>query len=215
VHLSWDHCREHGLTTTGVVRVEVTDATRIPGGRDYVLVITVSNLAMISDSAAVPADTTSLIAPVHYTHTATSDHIVVSGAVFTSGQIAGDTGSSELYLDYLQDQAAQTYSLTLSGKVVSGVLGGEIDLATPEPFRGVIGEYPSAGRLSITGNANSMVELSEEGTAATDAAAVQASVDGNGDGATDASSNMNWSSVVAAQMFAPFADQVGIALAIP
>jgi hypothetical protein len=214
-HLTWDHCRQQGLTTTGVVRVELTDATQIPGGRDYQIVITVANLEMISDTAGVPTITANLIAPVHYTRSATTDHTVIGGAAFTAGLIPGDTGKATLYLDYLQDGAAQTYSFSAHGTVDSSALGGFFDFTTPVALTGVIGEYPSAGNVSITGNANSVVRLAEEGAAAADPATVQVTVDANGDGALDASNSLAWSSVVPSQLFDAFVGQSGLVVPIP
>ena len=215
VHLRWDHCRQQGLTTTGVVRVELTEASQIPGGRDYKIAITVSNLEMISDTAGVPAITANLVEPVHYTRTATTDHTVIDGAAFTSGQVAGDTGAATLYVDYLQDQAAQTYSFSARGTLGSNTLGGNVDFTTPVSFGGVIGEYPSAGSMTIIGNANSVARLAEEGSAAADPSSVLVTVDGNGDGVVEASVTTPWTGVVPLQLFQPFATQVGIGVTIP
>jgi hypothetical protein len=215
VRLRWDHCKENGLTTTGEVRVELTDAMQITGGRDYTIAITVSNLEMISDTAGVPTITASLVMPVHYTRTATTDHTVIDGAAFTSGAIAGDSGAATLYLDYLQDSAAQTYSFSIRGTVNSSMLGGIIDFDTPLAFTGVIGEYPSAGNVSIAGAANSAVHLAEEGSAAADPGTVLVTVDANGDGTLDASNAMAWSSVVPSQLFDAFVYQLGIPIPIP
>jgi len=215
VHLRWDHCKEQGLTTTGVVRVELTEATQITGGRDYKIALTVANLEMISDTAGVPAVTANLVAPVHYTRTTTTDHTVIDGAAFTSGQIAGDTGTATLYVDYLQDRTTQTYSFSARGTFNSGALGGIVDFTPPVAFTGVIGEYPSAGSISITGNANSVVRLAEEGSAAADPATVLATIDANGDGVLDASNTLTWTNVVPVRLFDAFAGQVGLAVPIP
>lgn len=215
VRLRWDHCRENGLTTTGEVRVELTDATQIPGGREYTIAITVSNLELISDAAGVPTVTTSLVMPVDYTRTATTDHTVISGAVFTAGAIAGDTATADLYVDYLQDSAAQTYSFSTHGTVNSGALGGIVGFITPLAFTGVIGEYPSAGNVSITGNANSVVRLAKEGSAAADPASVLVTVDANGDGTLDASNTIAWSTVVPSELFDAFAFQLGLPIPVP
>ena len=215
VRLRWDHCKENGLTTTGEVRVELTDAMQIPGGRDYTIAITVSNLEMISDSAGIPTVTASLVMPVHYTRTATTDHTLIDGAAFTSGAIAGDPGAATLYLDYLQDGAAQTYSFSTRGSLNSSALGGIVDFTTPVAFTGVIGEYPSAGTVSITGNASSVARLAEEGSAAADPATVLVTVDANGDGTPDASHSLAWSSVVPSALFDAFVNQPGIGIPIP
>ena len=91
-----------------------------------------------------------------------------------------------------------------------------VDFTTPEAFTGVIGEFPSAGRLSVTGSGNATARLSEEGTAANDNAAVFAAVDSNGDGAVDASNAaMVWASVVPSRLFAAFNSQVVIGVLTP
>jgi hypothetical protein len=135
--------------------------------------------------------------------------------VFSSGQIAGDTGAATVFVDYLQDYATQTYVYSLSGNVDSAGLGGQFDFTTPVPFTGVIGEYPSAGRLELTGNANSSARLSEEGVAANDNAAVFVAVDSNGDGTADASDpQLAWSSIAPVELFAAFPGP-GVVIAIP
>jgi hypothetical protein len=210
VHIRWNACRIGTSTSTGLVRVQLTSAVQISGGREYELTVTVANLELTSDlPGAPPSITVNCIVPVRYTRTLTSDHIVIPGATFTSGQIAGDTGTSEINIDYLQDHATQTYSYAITGNVSSGALGGQIQFSTPLAFTGVIGEYPSAGRLSVTGNASSIARLSEEGTAANDNAVIYAAVDANGDGVPDASiSTLPWASLVPVRTFAAFNDQV-------
>jgi len=215
LHFRWDNCKALGITTTGTVRVELTEGTLIPGGRQYHLTVTISDLRMVNDATNVAVNV-NFLAQVEYTHTATSDHIVIPSAVFSSGQVVGDTGSSTLLIDYLQDYAAQTYRYSASGSTSSGQLGGEVDFATPVPFTGVVGEYPSAGRMTLSGSANSSARLAEEGTAAGDAAAVFAAVDINGDGVLDASdAQLAWTNVVPVLLFDEFADQAVIDLPTP
>ncbi len=209
VHIRWNACKIGSSTSTGLVRVQLTSAVQIPGGREYELSVFVVDLALTSDTPGAPPITINCLVPVRYTRTATSDHIVVPGATFTSGQIAGDTGTSEINIDYLQNHATQTYSYAISGNATSGALGGRIQFTTPQAFTGVIGEYPSAGRLAVTGNASSTAQLSEEGAAANDNALIFAAVDANGDGVLDASSStLPWASLVPVRLFTAFNDQV-------
>lgn len=216
VHLRWDNCRIQGSTSTGLVRVQLTEAVQIPGGREYQLTVFVVNLELTSDTPAAPPVTINCTVPVLYTRTATSDHIVVQGSEFRSGQIPGDTGTAEVILDYLQDHATQTYRFEISGHAVSGALGGEIRFTTPLPFSGVLGEYPSAGRLALTGGANSSARLSEEGPAAGDNAAVFAAVDANGDGAIEASNaSLAWATIVPVRLFAAFDGQATVGVPLP
>lgn len=209
VHIRWNACRIGTSTSSGLVRVQLTSAVQIAGGREYELSVTVADLELTSDTPGAPPVTVNCVVPVRYTRTATSDHVVIPGAAFTSGQIPGDTGTSEIHLDYLQDHATQTYDYAISGNVTSGALGGRIQFSTPVAFTGVIGEYPSAGQLLVTGNAGSVARLSEEGSAAGDNALVFAAVDANGDGALDASSPaLAWAGVIPVRLFIAFSDQV-------
>jgi hypothetical protein len=214
LHLRWERCQTQGATTTGIVRVEVNEATPLAGGREYRLTVTVSDLRIERD--AVPSATVNFIAQVHYSRTATHDYIEVANAVFDSGQVIGDTGTSTLQVAFYQDNAAQTYRYSVGGTVSSGALGGELEFASPAPFTGVIGEYPSAGRMTVSGNAGSAARLSEEGSAAADVATVLVAVDTNGDGVVDASeAQLAWMSVVPVQLFAAVADQATVAVPMP
>jgi len=214
VHFHWERCRTQGTTTTGVVRVEVNEATPTPGGREYRLTLTISDLKIERDAS--PPATVNFIAQVHYTRTATHDYTEIANAQFNSGQVIGDTGTSTLQVAFYQDSAAQTYQYSVGGTVSSGTLGGELEFASPTPFSGVIGEYPSAGRMTVSGNAGSAARLSEEGSAAADVATVLVAVDSNGDGTVDASEAQHaWTSVVPVQLFAAYPDQVAVAVPMP
>jgi hypothetical protein len=214
VHFHWDRCRVRDATTTGVVRVELREATASATGHDYLLTITVADLEVTRDGQ--PLAKVNFIAQVHYTHTATFDRTEVSNAVFDSGQVSGDTGSSTVNVDYRLDGATQTYQYGVNGTVSSGGLGGEVQFSTPAVFTGVIGEYPSAGRLQVSGNANSGARLAEEGAAAGDPATVLVDLDTNGDGMADASEpGLAWSGVVPAQLFAAYPDQVTVTVPMP
>jgi hypothetical protein len=214
VHFHWDRCRIQDTTTTGVVRVELQAATPSPGGHEYLLTITVADLRVERDGQ--PSTTVDFIAQVDYSHTATFDRTEVSNAVFDSGQVIGDTGTSTLNIDYRQDASLQTYQYSLSGTVSSGGLGGEVQFSTPTAFSGVIGEYPSAGRLLVLGNSNSGARLAEEGSAANNADTVLVDLDANGDGVVDASeAQLAWADVVPVQLFAAYRDQVAVTLPMP
>ena len=217
VHLRWNACKINDSTSTGLVRVQLTDAVQLPGGgREYQITIQVENLELTSDRPGAPPITVNCGIPLVYTRTSTSDHLVIQGAGLRSGHVTSDTGTAEVFLDYLQDHATQTYSYVIRGNATSTALGGRVDFTTPLPFTGVIGEYPSAGRLSVTGIGNSSALLSEEGTAANDNAAVFAAVDTNGDGTLDASNAaLTWASVMPPRLFAAFGTQVTIGVLMP
>ena len=219
IHYRWDGCRAQHSTTTGVLRVELTEATPTAGGRDYRLTVTLDDLKLERDDPnqpAIPAVTINFVAQVHYIRDVITDQISIANAVFDSGQVAGDTGTSTQAIEYRQNHATQTYQYSVSGKASSGALGGEVEFTTPLAFSGVIGEYPSSGNLSVTGGANSSARLAEEGAAASDPAAVLLSVDSNGDGvADDSRPQYGWSSIVPVQLFADFADSFAIAVPLP
>lgn len=214
LHLRWDRCTTQDTTTTGIVRVEVNEATPIAGGREFRLTVTITNLTI--ERAGAPTATVNFIAQVHYTRTATRDDTEIANAVFTTGQVIGDPGSSTSRVNFYMDTATQTYQYSVDGVVSSTALGGEVEFATPTPFTGVIGEYPSAGRMTVTGNAASGARLSEEGVAAADVAAVLVAVDSNGDGVAEVTEAQHaWASVVPVQLFAAAPDQVAVAVPMP
>ncbi len=214
LHIHWDGCKTNEVTTTGVVRVEVLTATQIPGGREYQLTITVAELNL--QVGTQPSTTVNFIAQVHFERSATMNVTSLANAVFSSGQVIGDPGTSTIAVTYRQDYATQTYQYSVSGNVTSTMLGGQLDFSTPAAFTGVIGEFPSAGRLLVSGNANSAASLSEEGVAAADPATVLIAVDANGDGVNEASEpQLAWASVVPVQLFDDFSDQVSVAVPLP
>lgn len=207
IHYRYNECKIQGTTTSGVIRVELTEATQIAGGRDYRLTVTLDNFRVSSDlsTSILPAMTINFVAQVHYVRDANSDFVQVMNAAFTSGPVAGDTGTSTMAVEYLQNRTTQTYVLTMSGNFSAGSLGGALDFSTAEPFTGVIGEFPSAGRAMLGGNAAAAARLSEEGAAANDNALVFSGLDTNGDGVLDAAdASLAWSTVVPVQFFEPF-----------
>lgn len=213
-HFHWDRCRVDDITATGVVRVEFREGTAVGSSRDYLLTVTVADLKIERDGQ--PSTTVNFVAQVHYVHTDTSDRLDISNAVFDSGQVVGDTGTSTVAIDYRQDAATQTYQYLVSGTASSGALGGEVQFSTPTPFSGVIGEYPSAGRLQVLGNSNSGARLAEEGVAAGNVATVMVDLDSNGDGTADASDpQLAWVEVIPVQLFAAYPDQVAISIPMP
>ena len=214
LHFHWDRCRVQDATTTGVVRVELREATAAGSSRDYLYTVTVAGLRIERD--AQPSATVNFIAQVHYSHTDTSDGFEIDNAVFDSGQVVGDTGTSTLNIDYHQDGATQTYQYEVSGTASSGALGGEVQFSTPAPFSGVIGEYPSAGRLQLLGGSSTGARLAEEGAAAGNLATVLVDLDTNGDGTAEASDpQLAWTEVLPVQLFAAYADQLALSVPIP
>src|SRR5262249_53595580 len=125
IHFHWDSCRSAGAVATGVVRVEVLTATQVSGGRGYQFTVTVSHLKV--DVVSQPPTTVNFIAQVHSQRTAPANETTLSNAVFSSGQVVNDPGTSTIALDYYQDYATQTYQYTTNGTVSSNAMGGALD----------------------------------------------------------------------------------------
>lgn len=215
--LRWDACRTQGTTLSGLMRVEVNTATDTPAAREYLLAVSIVDLRITPAAGNVPPGlqpaAINFFSQVRYTRTATSDHTVLIGASFSTSPVIGDAGLSVLGVDYYQDYATQTYEWSAQGTIDSQVIGGEFDFRQTSDFTGVLGEYPSAGRLTLTGLAGSTARLSEEGAAANDVNLVYVGVDSNGDGTADAADGaLAWSAVVPVQIFAAFPDTTTVAL---
>jgi hypothetical protein len=93
----------------------------------------------------------------------------------------------------------------MSGSIDSDVLGGGFQFETTEAFTGFIGEFPSAGRLVVTGGNNTKARLAEEDSALTNPDTVLAAVDSNGDGMDDTvEPELQWSGVLPLLLFESF-----------
>ncbi|MFZ2649627.1 MAG: hypothetical protein WA210_05925 [Burkholderiaceae bacterium] len=83
------------------------------------------------------------------------------------------------------------YSYTSSGTLASSRLGGTLTYQTPTPFAGVGTDFPSSGRLLVTGANNAGVRFTAVGSTVT------LEVDANGDGAYETSFNRTWAELIA------------------
>lgn len=211
--MQWDNCNSGGITMHGLVRVDVNDLDLLPDGMEYTLTVTTVGFRLTPNNiAGATPITLNYVLPIRYTRTTTSDRYVIATAAFRSGQAVGEDVLELLTVDLLQDYATNTYRYSMSGSVDSDMLNGEFDFETTEPFTGVIGEFPFAGRLVVTGSGNTRARLSEEGSALTNPDTVLAAVDTNGDGMDDTvEPELQWSSVVPLLMFDSFRDQVIVA----
>jgi len=136
------------------------------------------------------------------THGATWDHIALASGVFRGVPTPGGIDGVTAGVDLTQDYALGTYELTVFGMVDSDTLGGKVDFTTDTRFTGTLGSYPNHGRLALSGGNGSTARLSEEGAAASDPAAVLATVDTNGDGLSDASDeSLAWATVMPVSIF--------------
>lgn len=201
--LFMDQCVTAAVSATGVVRIEVTSIEPQGDGRAYQLLLTIADLTLTSSSPTdVSPLTINLTASLDFSYTTDFDHYVLTFGEFRR-TVAGQTQSvSNLVIDYLQRYDTQDYAYLLQGTLGSVGSSGEFRVSTPVSFSGTIGSYPSAGRLGLTGAANSTARVSEEGAAAGNSAAVLVSVDANGDGVADSEvPELAWTQLVSASEF--------------
>jgi hypothetical protein len=201
--LFMEQCVTDFVGVTGVVRVEVTSAEPLGDGRAYQLLVTVANLSMTSSSYVdVPPTDVNLTASLDFSYTTDFDHYVLTFGEFRQ-TLAGQTQSvSNLVIDYLQRYDTRSYDYLLQGTLGSLGNNGEFRVATPMSFTGTIGSYPIAGRLGLSGAANSTARVSEEGAAASNSAAVLVSVDANGDGVAESEiPQLDWTQLLPAATF--------------
>lgn len=202
----WEDCRGAESMTDGFLRVNVDSITDIPDGRDLMLTVTVVDLTHTRFSPA-SSTTINFIAPVRYTHTSTYKHFVVASGIFTTDHTIFEDNLSLLVIDYLQSYDTSTYNLVVQGEVDSDAIGGKFEFTTPLALTGALGEFPSAGHLSVLGGANTTARLAEEGVAATDPAIVLIAVDTNGDGMNDTTvPDLPWSNIAPQSIFARWPD---------
>jgi hypothetical protein len=217
VHLFMNECNSGTSALTGVLRVEVSSAAQIPNRREYQFSVTISDLVISSTLPGVAPMTIDFIGIVNFTRTADFDHYILSFANYDHVSGQETRHASELLVDYLQRYDTLSYDYLVQGAIGGSALQGEYRVSTPQPLTGLIGTYPGAGRLTLTGSAGSTARLSEEGTAAANGATVLVSVDSNGDGAAEAAvPELAWTSLLAPAIFSSLRDQVDItALPIP
>ena len=185
LHMRLDHCVTNGVSVTGLIRIELQTVTQQPDGRDYDLTFEMVDLSISSGLPDLPARRFNFSGSVSLSRGANHEHWVLSFGNFElrEGDVTLRAGS--LVLDYSQRYDLGTYEYLVQGDLFDSRLGGFTRATTPVSFTGVIGQYPTAGRLQLTGAANSAARVSEEGSAASDAALVLVAVDANGDGAAD------------------------------
>jgi hypothetical protein len=209
--IQWEECNSGGATIDGLLRIDVVNVVlQAPDTHELSLSVSTTGLEITPVNVpAAGAITHIFTIPIRYTRTTTSDRFVISSASFSSRHAIGVDALDRLSLDLAQDYAANTYSYSMSGRIDSDVLGGEFQFATPQPFTGVIGEYPSAGRLVVSGSGNSAARLSEEGSALTNPNTLLAAVDSNGDGTDDTvEPELQWSLVAPLLIFDSFRNQI-------
>jgi len=212
VLMQWDKCNSGQLTLDGLMRVDVNDLVPLADGREIALTATTVGFKVTTTTPGALPLTLNFVLPIRYTRTTTSDRYVLAAATYRSAASIGEDALEMLTVDLLQDYATNTYRYSLSGSADSQFLGGQFNFETTEAFTGVLGEYPSAGRLVATGSGNSRARLSEEGSALTNPDTILAAVDTNGDGVDDAvEPDLEWSSVFPLLMFTSFRDQVVVA----
>ena len=211
--IQWDQCNSGGLTQDGILRVDILDVTPLVDGQRISINVTTAGLRITPNNIAGAVTVTyNFVLPLRYTRTSTSDRYEIATASFQSTHLAGQDGLEMLIVDLSQDYATNTYRYSMSGSIDSDVLGGEIQFETTEAFTGFIGEFPSAGRLVVTGGGNTKARLSEEGSALTNPDTVLAAVDSNGDGMDDTvEPELQWASVLPLILFESFRGSIVVA----
>lgn len=196
-----DRCVTDTISATGVVRLEVTHAGPLGDGREYQLLLTITDLALTPLTAGAAAVTINFTGSLDFSWTTDFDHYVLTFGEYRHTQ-AGQTHSiSNLVVDYLQRYDTLRYDYLLQGTLGAGG-AGEFRVTTPLAFSGTIGSNPGAGRLGLSGASNSGARLSEEGAAASNSATVLVSVDTNGDGVADSEvPELAWSQLLPPGMF--------------
>jgi hypothetical protein len=194
LHIRLDHCVTNGTSLTGLIRIELQTVSQQPDGRDYDLTFEMVDLSVTVGTPDVPARRFNFSGSVTLSRGASHEHWVLSFGAFElrEGDVRLTAGS--LLLDYSQRYDLGTYEYLVQGDLFDSRLGGVTRVSTPASFTGTIGQFPDAGRLVLAGAANSAARVSEEGSAASDAARVLIAVDADGDGAVDQeNAAMSWS----------------------
>lgn len=88
----------------------------------------------------------------------------VSASQLNFGDAIGDDTLRDLQVVRADETriGAETYTLTLSGRLSSTRLGGSFDFTTSPPLQGPIGSPPTAGTLTVTGEANTRLVITAE-----------------------------------------------------
>lgn len=131
-----------------------------------------------------------------YTFTLTTgDGLTFDGIIQSDSftQTRGDVveGLKNLTVNYSVNDTNQTYTLNLHGLFGSTALNGAVNFESQAPFVGSAKDWPSSGKLKLSGANNTSVTLltvSNNG--------VQLSIDSTGDGVADDTQNLNWTALV-------------------
>lgn len=208
-----DRCVTDFISATGVVRIEITSDEPLGDGRAFQLLVQITNLELTTTAPAVSPGTINLIASLDFSYTTDFDHYVLTFGEYRR-TLAGQTQSvSNLVIDYLQRYDTLRYDYLLQGTLATTGNSGEFRVSTPLSFTGTIGSFPSAGRLGLSGAANSTARLSEEGPAAINSTAVLVSVDANGDGVADSEvPELAWTQLLQPEMFSSLRGRVRLML---
>lgn len=204
ISIFMDRCVTDVIAASGVIRVEVISAAPLGDGREFELLVQIVDLNLAPNNPVDVPMTINFTASVNFSYTTDFDHYVLSFGEYRR-TIGGQTHHvTDLVVDYLQRYDTLRYDYLLQGKVTPSATAGQFLVTTPVAFTGNIGSFPSAGRLGLTGAANSAARLSEEGAAASNSATVLVSVDTNGDGVADSEvPELAWTQLLQPAVFSP------------
>jgi hypothetical protein len=214
LHIRLAQCHT-GATVTldGLIRIELRELAVTPDGREFDLFVEVIGLGIATTNA--PTRTVNFSGTVHFSEGATREQCILNFGWLDLREGDLTRSASNLVVDHFQDFQQSSYEYLVQGDLQTSGLTGFVHVSTPEIFSGTIGQYPSAGRLVLSGAANSSARASEEGADAGNASTVQISVDTNGDSIAEATViGAAWSSLMPAEAFTSLRDQVG-AVALP
>lgn len=211
LHLFMDRCVMNATIVSGVVRVQIISAVPLGDGREFELFVEIVDLTLAASPSDVAPVIVNFSGSLDFSYTTDFDHYVLSFGQYRRTQ-AGETQSvSDVVIDYLQRYDTLRYDYLLQGTAVGA--SGQFRVSTPMSFSGTIGAYPNAGRLALSGAANSTARLAEEGAAAANSAAVLVSVDANGDGVADSEvPELAWTQLLQPAFFSPLRAQSQLAL---
>ncbi len=208
-----DRCVTDTVSVSGVVRVEVTSAEPFGNGREFQLLVQVIDLSLASLAGGVEPVTINFTGSLDFSYTTDFDHYVLTFGEYRHTQAGKTQSVTNLVIDYLQRYDTQSYDYLLQGTLGAVGNSGEFRVNTPLSFTGTIGSYPSAGRLGLSGAANSAARLSEEGAAAANNATVLVSVDTNGDGVADSEvPELAWTQLLQPEMFSALRGRPGLGI---
>jgi hypothetical protein len=190
--ITFNACVADGATVSGSMAFVFQSFTSTATVDTSSTTATFTNLSVTADgqTSSASGDMT-LAATVSKVSPFTAD-VTLSGsrlALTEDGRSRTLTGYSGRLLI---DDTRRTYSYTVSGSVSGSALPGSVTLSTPTAISGPLAGDPTAGRLLVTGAANSQMSLT-----VTPPTGVVLALDANGDGTPESQQPLTWAQLEA------------------